>query len=92
MASLRVLKKLSIRSLGGGATRAVERLLPKQRVEGSNPFSRSNFATVAVWSHRARCLDGEPAGSAAEVEHALTGRDAGALEQERSADARDHAV
>ena len=63
-------------------------MLPKQRVEGSNPFSRSNFATVAVWSHRARCLDGEPAGSAAEVEHALTGRDAGALEQERSAGAR----
>ena len=63
-------------------------VLPKQRVEGSNPFSRSNFATVAVWSHRARCLDGEPAGSAAEVEHALTGRDAGALEQERSAGAR----
>ena len=23
-------------------------LLPKQRAEGSNPFSRSNFATVAV--------------------------------------------
>ena len=41
-----------------GSSSGVEHLLPKQRVEGSNPFSRSNFATVAVWSHRARCLDG----------------------------------
>ena len=47
MASLRVLKKLSIRSLGGGATRAVEPLLPRRRAEGRIPSLA--LAHFRVW-------------------------------------------